>query len=251
VLVTGGRLLRILALVAAHGRSGETFTLCQVAAEITGVSGAGIMVIDGDQTRGSVCCSNPVSALIEDLQYTLGEGPCVDAHTLGVPVAEADLACPTVPRWPAFSPPAVTGGVRAVFGFPVRIGAVRLGALDLYRDQPGQLSDDQYADALVMADVVARSMLAVQAGAPAGTLPVEFEDGADFHLVVHQAAGMVSVQLGISVAEALVRLRAHSFATETLLAEVAQDVVDRRLRFGNTDGPTSPDGPCGASPDGP
>jgi GAF domain-containing protein len=238
--MSGDRLLRILALMSAPGASGETPRLCQVAAEAIGMSGAGIMVFEGDLPRGSVCTTDSVSALIEDLQYTLGEGPCVDAHTFGEPVAEADLVAPGISRWPAFGPQAVGGGARAVFGFPVRIGAVRLGALNLYRDQPGTLSDDQHADALVMADVAARSILALQADAPPGTLAAELDAGADFHFVVHQAAGMVSVQLEISVTEALLRLRAHAFATETPLAEVAQDVVDRQLRFAD---PPTPDGP--------
>ncbi|MHB8293196.1 MAG: GAF and ANTAR domain-containing protein [Acidimicrobiales bacterium] len=239
--MSGERLLRILALMSAPDESGETSSLCRVAAEIIGMSGAGVMVFEGDLPRGSVCTTNPVSTLIEDLQYTLGEGPCVDAHSRGVPVAEADLAAPTVSRWPAFGPPAVARGARAVFGFPVRIGAVRLGALNLYRDQPGGLSDDQHADALVMADVAAQSILSLQADAPPGTLAAELEAGADFHLVVHQAAGMVSIQLDIRVAEALLRLRAHAFATETPLAEVAQSVVDRQLRFAGPDRPSIPD----------
>ncbi len=238
--MSGDRLLRILALMSAPGASGETPRLCQVAAEAIGLSGAGIMIFDGDLPRGSVCTSDPVSALIEDLQYTLGEGPCVDAHTLGEPVAEADLLAPDISRWPAFCPPVIGGGARAVFGFPVRIGVVRLGALNLYRDQPGTLSDDQHADALVMADVAARAILSLQGDAPPGGLAVELEAGADFHLVVHQAAGMVSVQLDISVTEALLRLRVHAFTTETPLAEVAQAVVDRQLRLAD---PPTPDPP--------
>ncbi len=238
--MSGERLLRILALLSASGEGGDAPRVCQVAAQAIGMSGAGIMVFEGDLPRGSVCTTDPVSVLIEDLQYTLGEGPCVDAHTLGEPVSEADLAAPAVPRWPAFGPPAVTKGARAVFGFPVRIGAIRIGALNLYRDRPGSLSGDQHADALVMADVAARAVLSIQADAPPGTLSAELETGADFHLVVHQAAGMVSVQLDVSVAEALLRLRARAFATETPLTEVAQDVVDRRLRFAD---PSAPGGP--------
>lgn len=237
--MSGERLLRVLALLSAHARGKEPSGLCLVAAEITEMSGAGIMAFAGDLPRGSVCTSDQVAALIEDLQYTLGEGPCVDAHNLGEPVAEADLADPTVVRWPVFAVPAVAGGARAVFGFPIRIGAIRLGALSLYREAPGGLSDDQHADALVMADVAARAILSRQAHAPPGALAAEIEDGADFHLVVHQAAGMVSIQLDISVGEALLRLRAHAFATEVPLAQIAQDVVDRRLRFG---GPTSSPG---------
>ena len=99
-----------------------------------------------------------------------------------------------------------------MFGFPLRVGTVRLGALNLYRDRPGPLSGDQHADALVMADVAARWVLQAQAGAPPDMVAEELEDGADFHFVVHNAAGMVAVQLGVSVSEALIRLRAYAFS---------------------------------------
>ena len=86
-----------------------------------------------------------------------------------------------------------------MFGFPVQVGVVRLGALNLYSDRPGALTHDQHADSLVMADVAARAVLAMQADAPPGAVAAEFEAGANFRFVVHQASGMVSVQLGVSV----------------------------------------------------
>jgi hypothetical protein len=226
------RLARLLAQV----RSGSdeipgTRRICEVAAEVTDTSGAGIMLLSGDLPLGSLGSTNPVSELIEELQYTLGEGPCVDAHHLGVAVLEPGLATPVLARWQAFTPLVVAAGVEAVFGFPVRVGAVRLGALDLYRNRPGPLSDDQYADALVMADVAARAILVMQADASPGSIANEVEAEANFHFVVHQASGMVSVQLDVSVAEALIRLRAYAFRTSRPVAHVAREVVDRRLRF--------------------
>jgi GAF domain-containing protein len=196
-----------------------------------GVSGAGVMLMSGDIPRGSLCTTDEVSHLIEDLQYTLGEGPCVDAYRQDKAVAEPDLADPVTRRWPAFTAPALAAGVRAVFGFPLRVGTVHLGALNLYRDLPGPLTGDQHADALVVADVTARWVLEAQAGAPPGTVAEELEAGADFQFAVHNAAGIVSVQEGISVAEALIRLRAHSFGSDRLLADVARDVIARSLRL--------------------
>jgi hypothetical protein len=119
-----------------------------------------------------------------------------------------------------------------VLGFPLRVDTVRLGALNLYRDRRGPLSGDQHADALVAADVAARWVLEAQAGASSGAVAEELEAGADFRYVVHNAAGMVSVQEDISVTEALIRLRAFAFSNDRLLAEVAEDVVARRLRLG-------------------
>lgn len=238
----GERLARILAQLSSAGAEPAAARLCEVCAEVTGMSGAGIMLMTGATQQGSVCSSNEVSARIEELQYTLGEGPCLDAHHQDRPVLEPDLADPATPRWLAFTPPAVEAGARAVFGFALQVGSVRLGALDLYRDRVGPLSEEQYADALVLAGVAARAVLGMQALAPAGSLAQELEDGSDFRFVVHQASGMVAVQLRVSVGEALVRLRGYAFSNDHPLGEVAEAVVARRLRFdGQPAGPASQD----------
>jgi GAF domain-containing protein len=230
--MAGDRLRRVLAALSAGGDGWSSARLCQAGPQIVGVRGAGVMLMSGDIPRGSLCATDQVSQLIEDLQYTLGEGPCVDAYQQDQVVAEPDLADPAKRRWPAFTPPALQAGVRAVFGFPLRAGTVRLGALNLYRDVPGPLTGDQHADALVVADVAARWVLEAQAGAPPDTVAGELEAGADFHFTVHNAAGIVSVQEDISVTEALIRLRAHAFSHDRLLAEVAHDVIAHTLRLG-------------------
>jgi hypothetical protein len=230
--MAGDRLRRILATMSAGGDGWSSARLCGACPQIVGVSGAGVMLMSGDIPQGSLCTTDHVSLLIEDLQYTLGEGPCVDAYRQDDVVAEPDLADPVARRWPAFTPQALRAGVRAIFGFPLRVGTVRLGALNLYRDLPGPLTVDGHADALVMAEVAARWVLEAQAGAPPDTVAQELEIGADFHFAVHNAAGIVSVQEGISVTEALIRLRAFAFAADRLLAEVARDVIARTLRLG-------------------
>src|SRR6266513_3109924 len=126
--MAGGRLHRILAEVSAGGADAwSSARLCEACTGIVGVDGAGVMLMSGDIPRGSLCTTNAVSQLIEELQYTLGEGPCVDAYQQNRVVAEPDLADPRTRRWFAFSPPALEAGVRALFGFPLRVGTVRLG----------------------------------------------------------------------------------------------------------------------------
>ena len=235
--MAGDRLLAILAKLSAGSTTEpEPARLCEVCADVSLMTGAGIMLMTGDTQQGSVCSSNAVSALIEELQYTLGEGPCVDAHMQDRPVLESDLADPAVTRWFAFTPPAVAAGARAVFGFPLQFGGVRLGALNLYRDRPGPMSDDQYANALVLAGVAAQAVLAMQAHASPGALSTELEEGANFRFVVHQASGMVAAQLGVSVGEALARLRAYAFGNELLLTDVAEAIVARKLRIDDRTG---------------
>jgi GAF domain-containing protein len=223
---------RVLAALSAAGDGWSSARLCQACTQIVGMSGAGVMLMSGDIPQGSLCTTDSVSQLIEELQYTPGEGPCLDAYQQDQVVAEPDLADPLTRRWPAFTPPTLAAGVRAIFGFPLRTGTVRLGALNLYRNLPGPLTSDQHADALVVADVAARWVLEAQAGALAGTVAEELEAGADFHFAVHNAAGIVSVQEDISVTEALIRLRAYAFSNDRLLAEVAHDVIAHKLRLG-------------------
>lgn len=237
----GERRLRILSLLNEGTSSGfATRRLCEVCAEATEMTGAGIMLMSGDMPRGPVCTTDAVSALVEQLQHDLGEGPCVDAYKHDRPVLEPDLADPDTPRWLAFTSPAVDAGVRAIFGFPLQVGAVRLGALNLYRDKAGALTDEQLADALVMADVAAQALLVLQANAPAGQIATELEADANFQYVVHQATGMVAAQLEISVGKALIRLKAYAFGNGRALTEVAHDVVARRLRFDASSGEQDP-----------
>ncbi len=204
----------------------------EVCAEVTGATGAAVMLMSDDMPSGSVGATDEVSSLLEDLHFALGEGPCVDAVREDRPVFEPDLANPEVPRWTAFSSLALKAGARAVFGFPMRVRSVRVGALSLYSDQPRSLTGDQHADAMVVAEVAAEALLVMQANAPDGQLAHEIQHGGSFQHVVHQASGMMAAQLEVGIAEAQVRLRAHAFADGRPMAEVAGDVVARRIRFG-------------------
>lgn len=190
-----------------------------------------MVLVSDNAPLGSWRTPNEISGLMEETQYTLGEGPCIDAYRLECPVAEPDLAKPESVRWPVFSPVLLRAGARAVFSFPLRVGAVRLGVLGLYRETVGPLTNDQYADALVLADVATRAVLALQANASPGEVATEIEAGANLRLVVHQACGMVAVQLGVSLTEALVRLHAFAFADSRRISEIAEGIVGRHLRF--------------------
>ncbi len=226
---------RITAAVAEHlGRNGNRpalATLCTACVEILTVSGAGIVLMGSDDREASMGASDPVVARLEELEFTLGHGPGRDAFADGVPVLYADLVREPPAGWAGFTTMAVAAGMRAVFAFPLRIEAARLGGLSLFRDRPGRLSAATYADAFDMADVITRAILARHNGLPdelATTVP---RDEGAYRAGVHQASGMISVQLCIGIGDALARLRARAFALDRSIGDVADDVVGRRLRF--------------------
>jgi hypothetical protein len=168
---------------------------------------------------------------LEELTLTLGEGPGVDAFG-GGPALAADLtASECLARWPVFAPAAAQAGIGAVFALPLQVGAIRLGVLDLYRTRPGELHGGQLADALLLADTACALLLdAAQRDRPGPNGHGPEQAGLQ-HAEVHQATGMITVQLGVTVAVALVRLRAYAYAHDRRLRDVARDVVGRRLRF--------------------
>lgn len=206
------------------GRVGE---ICR---DTLHASGAGVMLISSDGVQGSLCTTDAVSGAIEELQYSLGEGPCLDAYRQDQIVTESDLSHPITNRWPVFTGAALRAGASAVFSVPLKTGVLRLGSLDLYMDQPASPSDDQLADGIILASLVAGWVIDAQGETGPGALSKLLTTG-DFHLAVHNAAGMLSVQLGVPVAEALLRLRGYAFAEGIPLNKTADDVIAGRLRF--------------------
>jgi ANTAR domain/GAF domain len=205
--------------------------VCVAAVSLLSLSGAGISLMADGQLRGSAGVSDAGIAAVQELQLELGEGPGVDAWTGDAPVLEPDLVDPVVMRWPSFARAVGQVGVAAVFAFPLRLGAIRIGVLVLYRARRGPLSAEQLALGLALADVASQVVLAVQAGAPANRVHELLAREPAHWAEVHQATGMLSVQLGVSMDEAFVRLRAHAFAESRPLRDVARDVVARELRL--------------------
>jgi hypothetical protein len=181
---------------------------------------------------GTITATDGSAAMLEDLQATLGEGPCIDASRDGQPVLQSDLAATGTTRWPGFTAAALEKGIAAVFAFPLQVGAIRLGVLDLYRDTAGPLDRPQLAAALDFAEAATTILLYLQNKAtPGEPLHPALAEAVESRREIHQATGMISVQAGVGLADALLRLRAHAFSSELPLLEVAKAVVDRRLRF--------------------
>lgn len=226
------RLIDIFALMANHeSENPHGVALCSVAREITELSGAAISITSTNGMQEPLCTSNGLAQRLMDLEITLDEGPGHEASQNGTANEVPDLLGDEGQRWTFYSPEAVQLGARAVFGFPLQIGAVVFGALTLYRDRTGPLSEDQSSSAYLMASVIGRAVLVMQAGAPRGALANELQGQSTFDFTVHQASGMLSVQAKMSVKDALIMLRAHAFAVDMSPTELAHRIIDRETRF--------------------
>jgi len=221
---------------AAHGDEGLPDSLVRLCARALPVSGVGLALMTDDGPAGTVAASDDGALQLEELQFTLGHGPCVDASRTGRPVLTPDLASTSPRTWPQFGAGADAAGLRAVFAFPLQIGGIRLGVLDLYRDTAGQLSRADLADALTYADAATQLLLDLQAQDTAQGLPpphalAVLDDRAE----VHQATGVVSVRAGVSLAQALALLRARAYTEGRPIGDLARDVLDGVAQLGEND----------------
>ncbi|MEU3098929.1 GAF and ANTAR domain-containing protein [Streptomyces sp. NPDC006967] len=209
---------------AAPGR------LCAVAVSLLPVDGASVS-LRGDGLPAQLAASSPYAAHLGQLQATLGDGPCRNVLQTGRPVLALDLAAADcVQRWPVFAQQALGAGVRAVYALPLGSDTTCVGTLDLYRDTPGGLTTHQLRTARLVAGVMTVALMDLPYGLPDGEEPWLSGLAAD-HDRVHQAVGMIMVQLGIGADEALARLRGDAFAHGRTALEVALDVVFHRRRF--------------------
>ena len=204
--------------------------LCALCAQVSGVAGVALSV-STDHTRFTVCATDDLSDRLEDLQDTLSEGPSFEALQYGQSRFIPDLAA-SGSRWPGFTPAAAEEGVRAMFVFPLRMGAARLGALTLHRPDPGALDDAQFRDAWVLADAAAvLLLLSSPEGKPSDAFSWVLGDRSRFRPEVHQAVGATMVHLGVDPREAFARICAHAFATATPIGMVAAEIIANRLRL--------------------
>lgn len=231
--------LQVLVAEQAARRGGRVgvVDVCTAAVAALPVGGAGLSAMSRTAASHPLCSTDDISEQLEELQLTLGEGPCVDAFLHGSAVLTPDLLTGELQdRWTVFADAALEAGARAVFALPLQMGAISPGVLDLYADVPTVLDAGELADALAFADLATLLLLDAridETGAPAdGPLPDRgLEDLGRYRAEIDQATGILTVQLGVGIDEAFVRLRAHAYMRGRRLADVAADVVSHRLRF--------------------
>jgi ANTAR domain len=250
--MTESQALVVWAQVAAHaaaqGHRPSAADVCAVVVSSAQLSGSWVVAARGADPDFVMGVTGPVSEQLAELQLMLGEGPCHDVLASAGPVLAGDLGdAQSGRRWPAFTPAACQLGAGAVFAFPLIVGAIRAGVLGLYRGAPGPLPGRQFGDLLILADAATVMLLGSADGdgedgdgaaldGQAPDLALHPPDLALHRAEIDQATGMLTVQLGVQAGEAFVRLRAYAYSQDRRLADVAGDIVARRLRLGRDPG---------------
>jgi hypothetical protein len=221
---------RLAVAFARETARSATARLCSACVEVLGVTGAGITIMGGDQA-GPICVSSSDVAALEDEQYTVGLGPCRDAFRTGMSIHAPRLDSDAWTRWPTFVALARACGIGAVFAYPLSAAGAKVGVLTLYQHLEGALSSSQQDDSVALVEVLAQTVLSLQDDAEPGTLAPVLDDAVQYRAEIYQASGMTAIQLGVPAEEALMRIRAHAFANNQTVAEVAALIVARRLRL--------------------
>ncbi|WP_227497215.1 GAF and ANTAR domain-containing protein [Planctomonas psychrotolerans] len=218
------------AMSALTGAAGEEESLCSHFLDVLPVDGASVSTIGEMLGSETVSASDRQAARLDELQFDLGEGPCWDALATGGPVLEPCVRERPQRAWPAFSEAIVNDDIGAIFAFPLMLGPLRLGAVDMYTVRPSRLSDEHAEQTAALATVTSRLLLARALRLTQDEMPAEDRNPFS-RRSVDQATGMVLAQLDISADDARLIIQSHAFATHRSMREVAELILDRRLNF--------------------
>jgi hypothetical protein len=225
-------------LAAVDGKRGVDAAdrLCEACVVLFDVDAAAISLVFDGANSGTLGSSGEPARMYDELQFMLGEGPCLDSVTLRAPILVVDLADPDDARWPIYGPAMLDLEVRGVYAMPVLVAGEYIGALDLFRAQPRPLADEHFTGAIAAAELAGIPLLdLLDTDMQAAVGDPDSNAWAELHTLsraeVSQATGMLVAQLGVEPPEALVRLRAYAYATGRSATDVARDILDRRLRL--------------------
>lgn len=225
------KLMSMQTTTAEAGMVDSLERLCRAAVHNLDVDGAAVSMMVDAESPGVVAGANPLSLRMEEFQFTSREGPSLDSFASRRPVLTADLDALTDGQWLGFASDALGEDMHGVFCFPVQVGAITLGVFTVYRSAAGSLDAPASTMAITFAEVATDIILDGDPNAKPGRLHPGLQTVWDHRVQIYQAQGVVMVDLGVSLAEALIRMRAHAFANDQTLAEIANSVMSGALVF--------------------
>jgi hypothetical protein len=172
------------------------------------VNGATVATVGAVLGNETVSATGELARRLDELQFDLGEGPCWDAVSQSAPILENDFSQNGPRRWPSLFSALREERVGSIFAFPMTVGSLRVGAIDLYAHVARELDSEQQRRASAMADAIARRVVREALAID----PDQNPPAAPFtRRVIHQAAGFVLAQVDVDPDEATLLIQAHAF----------------------------------------
>ena len=188
-------------------------------------SAAGVVLADPRGELRVAAVSSGQAGLLELFQLQNDQGPCLDCFRTGQPVTAADLTA-AAQRWPRFAEAATRSGFRTVQALPMRLRDQVIGALNLFRAEPGPFDLAELRIGQALADVATIGLLHQQNVRRRETLAERLQAALNSRVAIEQAKGKLAERLGIDMDQAFSMLRAHARSSSQRLTDVARAFVD-------------------------
>jgi GAF domain-containing protein len=202
--------------------------LAERCAELLDCAEAGLLLADAAGVLRVMASSSERTEALELLQSQNEEGPCFECYHRGKPVLSEDLAA-DCGRWPRFAPAAIQAGFRSVHAIPMRVRGGTVGAMNLFRSEPGRIGEADLSLGQGMADIAAIGLLQERTVRESRGVIAELQGALNSRVVIEQAKGMLAESAGIGVDAAFARLRGYARDHNRRLSDVAHDLIEGRL----------------------
>jgi GAF domain-containing protein len=206
--------------------------------DVLDVAAAGIMLAGPEGGLRVMASSSEAMRVLELFEVQSQEGPCLDCYRTAQPVVNQDLATVNG-RWPRFAAEALAAGFHSVHALPMRLRGTVIGALNLFRQTPGDLREADVSAAQALADVATIAILQHRATLEAQVVNDQLNHALNSRIVIEQAKGMVAERLGVNMEQAFTTLRSHARNHNLRLVDVAQGVIDGTLAAFALDRPSA------------
>lgn len=198
------------------------------------VTGATVATVGSVMGSETLSATGEVARRLDERQFDLGEGPCWDAVNQAAPIAEVDFAANGPARWPLLWAALRAETIGSIYAFPMTVGTVQIGAVDLYSHDPSSLSEMHQRQAQAMAEVIGQHVVR-------GALATEADEKAPVDTpfsrrIVHQATGLVLAQVDVDAEDAMLLIQTRAHASGTSMMDVAEQLIAGRLRYVRVDG---------------
>jgi GAF domain-containing protein len=198
--------------------------------DVLDTTAAGILLADSRGELEVVASTSEASRLVEIMQLSAEQGPCIESYRSGRSVSVPDIEV-SKDEWWQFRGSALAQGFRSMDALPLRLRDTTIGTLNLLRSEPGAAPEDTIRAAQAFADVATIGILHERTLRESAILSEQLQAALNSRIVIEQAKGVISHTRGVSIDDAFALMRQYARSHSVGLSIVAARIVDRSLRL--------------------